>query len=166
MTWIWQEVFLCSIELFRQKNLKTVTRSEKSIFHRNPNCKNCIGMQKKIIIVFMCHKSKKFSILSVQFFFLEIWFLTNEHFSAQSQYVQKGPKSNKSEIKMSCNVQLPCFFAMAKIRRISHDHQAPFLFLLFLLLALQAWHEAKTSCHMHNTPRTPNIFIYSGPPIK
>ena len=58
----------------------------------------------------MCHKSKKFSILSVQFFFLEIWFLTNEHFSAHSQYVQKGPKSNKSEIKMSCNVQLPCFF--------------------------------------------------------
>ena len=56
------------------------------------------------------------------------------------------------------------FFAMAKIRRIGHDHQLPFF--LFLFSALQAWHEAKTSYCMRNTPRTPNIFTYSGPPIK
>ena len=65
-----------------------------------------------------------------------------------------------------------CFFAlfaMAKIRRIGHDHQIPCFFFFLLLLffsALQAWHEAKTSCHMHNTTRTPNIFTYSGPKIK
>ena len=39
-------------------------------------------------------------------------------------------------------------------------------FLLLLFSALQAWHEAKTSYYMHNTTRSPNIFTYSGPPIK
>ena len=61
------------------------------------------------------------------------------------------------------------FFAMAKIRRIGHDHQLPsfsLLVVVVVVLGFQAWHEAKTSCHMHNTPWTPNIFTYSGPPIK
>jgi hypothetical protein len=31
---------------------------------------------------------------------------------------------------------------------------------------IKRWRKAKTSCHMHNTPRTPNIFTDSGPPIK
>ena len=38
--------------------------------------------------------------------------------------------------------------------------------ILVVVLGFQAWHEAKTSCHMHNTPRTPNIFTFSGPPMK
>ena len=42
----------------------------------------------------------------------------------------------------------------------------PFSLVVVLVLGFQAWHEAKTSCHMHNTPRTPNIFTFSGPPIK
>ena len=54
-------------------------------------------------------------------------------------------------------------FPMAKIRRIGHDHQAPFILLLG---RIKRWHEAKTSCHMNNIPRTPNIFTDSGPPIK
>ena len=37
-------------------------------------------------------------------------------------------------------------FAIAKICRISHDHQAPFA-LSFLLLEIEQWLEAKTSCH-------------------
>ena len=52
-------------------------------------------------------------------------------------------------------------FAMAMIRRIGHDHQAPFFFWDF-----KRWHEAKTSCHMIIIPRTPQIFTDSEPPIK
>ena len=54
-------------------------------------------------------------------------------------------------------------FPMAKIRRIGHDHQAPFILLLG---RIKRWHEAKTSCHMNNIPRTPKIFTDSEPPIK
>ena len=37
----------------------------------------------------------------------------------------------------------------------------PFLLLLFLLLFLdfKRWHEAKTGCHMHNTPRLLAFFL-------
>ena len=57
-------------------------------------------------------------------------------------------------------------FAMAKIHRIGHAHQAPFFMLLGLGLDFKRWHKAKTSCHMINIPRTPNIFTDSGTPIK
>ena len=40
----------------------------------------------------------------------------------------------------------------------------PFLVLYFL--DIKGWHKAKTSCHMHNTPRTRNIFYRFWPPYK
>ena len=59
-------------------------------------------------------------------------------------------KSLKAFSPLSC--ELYCtVFAMAKIRRIGHDHQAPFL-LFFFLLDFKRSHKAKTSCHMINIP--------------
>ena len=40
------------------------------------------------------------------------------------------------------------------------------LVVVVLILGFQAVTRGKKSCHMHNTPQTPNIFTYSGPPIK
>ena len=50
-------------------------------------------------------------------------------------------------------------FAMAKIWRIGHDHQAPFF--LFLFSGIKRWHKAKVSCHMINIPWNTKIFVDS-----
>ena len=58
------------------------------------------------------------------------------------------------------------WFCHGQHSRISHDHQAPFFLFMLLFLNFKQWHKAKTSCHMHNTPRTPNIFLHILTPIK
>ena len=75
--------------------------------------------------------------------------------------------------KFSRNTQdtrLASLFAMAKIQRNGHDHQAPFLVWprfvelamtirhLFRLLTYQTVTQGKTNYHMANISQTPNIF--------
>ena len=54
-------------------------------------------------------------------------------------------------------------FAMAKIHRIGHDHQAPFqvVALVVVLIVVVQGHEAKTNYHMANIPQTTNILTDS-----
>ena len=70
-----------------------------------------------------------------------------------TRFVQgKGPnnktfkKSRKGLVTGSEEEQACLLFAMAQIRRIGHDHQAPFGILWFFL-DIQRWHEAKTRYH-------------------
>ena len=122
---------------------------------------------------------------------LTIWFYRSGLLQPES-----SKKENKASNFLYMHFGPESLFAMAQIRRIGHDHQAPFLpwprsegsamtirhpfchgpdpqdrpwpsvTLFLVLLGFQAWHEAKTSCHTNNIPLTPQYFYRFWIPYK
>ena len=68
-------------------------------------------------------------------------------------------KENNNDCSQLLNF-LPWYWSKGLAMTFRH----PFGLLLLFLLEIKRWHEAKTSCHMHNIHWTPNIFTDCKPP--